>query len=226
MVEHSGTIGTHDQNDLDFFEKIIYPHRRKFIASMIVNSFIFALILGTDLGIVLTTGLLLGTLPPELLIVGILAKLSPFLVLGFYLLVVVYSWLAFKALRYEFHEDVIEVHSGVLWKQHVIIPYEKITILAVERGPIDRMLGIADVQIITSSGAGANLSGASASLKGLMIWKEIHGWLVGVVKDKSLVEFEDEKENVMTEEEVLMMVLERIKILSQKIRNMKTNEST
>ncbi|MCB2199841.1 PH domain-containing protein [bacterium] len=58
--------------------------------------------------------------------------------------------LYFKSLRYEIDKDEIRLYRGVIWKQRVTIPYEKITAFDSSRGPLERLFGIGRVKLQVS----------------------------------------------------------------------------
>lgn len=54
--------------------------------------------------------------------------------------------------RYQISEDRVDVRCGVLVIQHILVPIERVHQVEVSRGPINTMLGLADVTITTAGG--------------------------------------------------------------------------
>ncbi len=58
--------------------------------------------------------------------------------------------LYYDSYKYELTKDGFKKESGVIWKQYVTIPYERIQNVDIFRGPMARMFGISDLQIQTA----------------------------------------------------------------------------
>ncbi|WP_067049834.1 PH domain-containing protein [Methanofollis ethanolicus] len=54
--------------------------------------------------------------------------------------------------RYQITEDRVDVRCGVLVIRHILVPIERVHQVEVSRGPINTMLGLADVTITTAGG--------------------------------------------------------------------------
>jgi membrane protein YdbS with pleckstrin-like domain len=54
--------------------------------------------------------------------------------------------------RYQITEDSVDVRCGVLVIRHILVPIERVHQVEVSRGPINTMLGLADVTITTAGG--------------------------------------------------------------------------
>ncbi|SDL06461.1 hypothetical protein SAMN04488242_0005 [Tessaracoccus oleiagri] len=73
-------------------------------------------------------------------------------------------WLAWRAIRAPFafrrwgyaerDEDVYITH-GLLFRQLTCVPYGRMQLVEVQAGPIDRLFGLATVQMVTASSTGA-----------------------------------------------------------------------
>ena len=57
--------------------------------------------------------------------------------------------------RYRIMNDRIDVRYGVLVIRHILVPIERVHQVEVSRGPINNMLGLADVTITTAGGVAA-----------------------------------------------------------------------
>lgn len=95
---------------------------------------------------------------------GGLAKFGLF-VLGF-VLVMAWSWwyanARYRHARFALTADGLRIRRGVFWRSEVLVPRSRVQHTDLNRGPIDRQLGMASLKVFT---AGTRL--ASVSLDGL-----------------------------------------------------------
>lgn len=54
--------------------------------------------------------------------------------------------------RYRITEDRVDVRCGVLFIRHTLVPIERVHQVEIARGPINNLLGLADVTITTAGG--------------------------------------------------------------------------
>ena len=54
--------------------------------------------------------------------------------------------------RYRITEDRVDVRSGILFIRHILVPIERVHQVEIARGPINNLLGLADVTITTAGG--------------------------------------------------------------------------
>ena len=59
----------------------------------------------------------------------------------------------YRRYRYRLDDDKVEVRRGVFFVTHTLVPIERVHQVQVRKGPINKMLGLADVQITTAGGA-------------------------------------------------------------------------
>jgi len=80
-----------------------------------------------------------------------------------------YIWakLTYKYYRYELDEEDFRKESGVIFKKYTTIPYERIQNINIQRGIIDRMLGLSSLKIFTAGSGGSGAAGAEGLLPGL-----------------------------------------------------------
>ncbi len=85
------------------------------------------------------------------------------------LLLLSYIWakLAYKYYRYELAEEDFRKEYGVIAKKYTTIPYERIQNINVQRGIIDRILGLSSLKIFTAGTGGSGSAGAEGLLPGL-----------------------------------------------------------
>jgi hypothetical protein len=56
-----------------------------------------------------------------------------------------------RAIGYAERESELLVRRGIMWRSIVVVPYGRLQFVDVEAGPLDRMFGIARVQLHTAS---------------------------------------------------------------------------
>ena len=98
-----------------------------------------------------------------------------FVVLLWLLLPLGYAIVAYNNYCYDVVEDRIKIEKGILWKKYISIPFNKIQNVDILRGPMNRILGISDLQIQT-----AGMSAISTRFGSLA-----EGRLPGLSKDEA-----------------------------------------
>jgi membrane protein YdbS with pleckstrin-like domain len=107
---------------------------------------------------------------------NILAIILPlFLLIGLFVIVIVYSQLAYKFWKYEFTDDQLRIERGIIWKVYSNVPYERIQNVDITRGIIARLCGFSTLNIQT---AGYNMPA-----RGRGIGSE--GYIPAVSKDEA-----------------------------------------
>jgi membrane protein YdbS with pleckstrin-like domain len=56
-----------------------------------------------------------------------------------------------RAIGYAERDDDLLVRRGIMWRQIVVVPYGRLQYVDVQAGPVDRVFGIARVQLHTAS---------------------------------------------------------------------------
>lgn len=86
--------------------------------------------------------------------------------LFFVLLIIVIAWLSLLIRRrvasigYRLQDRELEVSSGILFQKLVTVPFARLQLVEVTAGPLERLLGIAGVQLHTASAStNAKISG-------------------------------------------------------------------
>jgi len=84
------------------------------------------------------------------------------------LLIFFWIWakLTYHFYRYELREDGFRKELGVIWKQYVTIPYDRIQNVDIYRGMVARILGLSDLNIQTA-GMSAQTTKGEGRLPGL-----------------------------------------------------------
>lgn len=72
----------------------------------------------------------------------------------YFLILYLFANLAYKNYRYEVTDDAFIVEYGILQKQKVSIPCDRIQNINIQRGLLDRMLGLAHLDIETAATGG------------------------------------------------------------------------
>ncbi len=92
---------------------------------------------------------------------------------------VAYIWahLSYRFYKYELREDGFRKELGVIWKQYVTIPYDRIQNVDIYRGLLARLLGLSDLQIQTA--------GMSASYGGRYAGMGSEGRLPGLSREEA-----------------------------------------
>ena len=73
----------------------------------------------------------------------------------FIFIVLPIHYFRYHSMRYTFDEDGVNMQWGVLFKREVNLTYARIQDIHLTSGPIQRWLGLTDVQIQTASGSAA-----------------------------------------------------------------------
>ncbi len=85
----------------------------------------------------------------------------------------IWAYLTYQNYKYELTPNGFRKESGVIWKQYVTIPYQKIQNVDIYRGLLARILGLSDLQIQTAGASasfdkyGAVGAGAEGRLPGI-----------------------------------------------------------
>jgi membrane protein YdbS with pleckstrin-like domain len=90
---------------------------------------------------------------------------SPLLLLVFYF--------RFHSMRYRFDEHGVTKSHGILMRREVHLTYSRIQDIHLSSGPIQRWLGLADLQVQTASGS----AGAELVIEGLLEFEGVRDFL-------------------------------------------------
>ena len=75
--------------------------------------------------------------------------------LGIAVFVVVVPWWRYRVHRWEIDPQAVYTRSGWLTQERRIAPISRVQTVDTERGPLDRLFGLATVTVTTASSAGA-----------------------------------------------------------------------
>lgn len=56
-----------------------------------------------------------------------------------------------RAIGYQLREDDLLIRRGIMFQRFVAVPYGRMQLIDVTRGPISRMLGLADLKFVTAA---------------------------------------------------------------------------
>lgn len=73
--------------------------------------------------------------------------------LALFILALVLTPRAYENYKYKLTEKSLEIERGAVAKKHFSIPYEKIQNVDIHRGPLTRILGLSDLQVMTAGGS-------------------------------------------------------------------------
>ncbi len=83
-------------------------------------------------------------------------NLGSIIVIAFYVIIVLYLIIGpqifYRRYRYRMDDDKVEIRRGIITITHSLVPIERIHQVQVAKGPINRMFGLANVNITTAGG--------------------------------------------------------------------------
>lgn len=56
-----------------------------------------------------------------------------------------------RAIGYILRDDDLLIRRGIMFQRFVAVPYGRMQLLDIERGPVDRMLGLAELRFVTAA---------------------------------------------------------------------------
>jgi len=69
----------------------------------------------------------------------------------------VYSYYRYQNWFFKVHEDHLEINHGVLRKTSAVVPYVRVQHIDTNRGPLERVLGLASLRVYTAGSKGADM---------------------------------------------------------------------
>ncbi len=82
----------------------------------------------------------------------------------------IYPYLIYKyfsTINFEFLENELHLHRGLVTQSSKIVPYRTITNITIKRDPLDRLLGIGTLLIMTAASSNTNTSKAEENFSGI-----------------------------------------------------------
>lgn len=71
---------------------------------------------------------------------------------------VMHAFARFDRWRYDLQEDAVYLERGVLTQVETVVPFVRVQHVDTQRGPIDRLLGLASVVVYTAGSRGADVT--------------------------------------------------------------------
>jgi membrane protein YdbS with pleckstrin-like domain len=91
----------------------------------------------------------------------------------------------YKTIKFTLEDDEIIVEKGVWWKVKSVVPYNRVTNINIDQGPISRTFGLAKLTIQTagfSMGSGGGGRAAEATIFGIQNFEEIREVILEMVR--------------------------------------------
>jgi len=97
-------------------------------------------------GGVITAGIVLIGIPAGIAVtlVGVAAGVATVLVAAF-------TPRRVRAIGYALRQDDLIIRRGLMWQRFVAVPYGRMQLVDVSRGPVGRLLGLSDLRFVTAA---------------------------------------------------------------------------
>ncbi len=69
----------------------------------------------------------------------------------------VYSYFRYQNWFFQVHKDHLEINHGVFRKTSAVVPYVRVQHIDTNRGPLERILGLASLRVYTAGSKGADM---------------------------------------------------------------------
>lgn len=116
------------------------------------------------LGLVVTAAVLAGATAPLYIIGWDGAPWVTLAVVGFVLLVAAFTPGRVRAIGYQLREDDLVFRRGVLQQRLVAVPYGRMQLIDINRGPLSRALGLSELRFVTAAAStGVTIPGLPAT---------------------------------------------------------------
>lgn len=99
-------------------------------------------------------GAVIGSITQLILGIGFLTLI---MFLAFPILLSIHAYYRYNNWFFKVHEDHLEINHGVLSKVSAVVPYVRVQHIDTNRGPIERMLGLASLRVYTAGSRGADM---------------------------------------------------------------------
>lgn len=70
-----------------------------------------------------------------------------------------------RSIGYQLREDDLLFRRGIMWQRFVAVPYGRMQLVDINRGPIARGLGLSELKFVTAAAA------AGVTIPGLTVWR-------------------------------------------------------
>ena len=104
------------------------------------------------------TGIIIGAVLASITFVATeIAAVSGLVFVIFPILLPVYSFYRYRNWFFKVHDDHLEINHGVLRKTSAVVPYVRVQHIDTNRGPLERVLGLASLRVYTAGSKGADM---------------------------------------------------------------------
>jgi len=124
----------------------------------------------------------------------------------------------YDTLKYKLTQNEMVWRRGVWFRKTGIVPYNRITNIDIEQGPVSRALGIGSLKIQTAGYSGSTSGGgkpAEIRIEGVVHFEELRQFIMGFVHGRKPVgtvgTFESHQDNVLGELVKIRKLLEKRK---------------
>ena len=145
----------------------------------------------------------------------------PFLGVWIFVFIVIFMspvayWISlyYPTIVYKLTGDEMTWRRGVWFKRTGVVPYNRITNVDIDQGPISRKFGIAAIKIQTAGYSGPNTRSSEIKIEGMENFEELRETIMGLVRGKKPVAVETYDED--SESSVLKELVKIRKLLEKK----------
>ena len=103
------------------------------------------------IGLFVTAVILAGATAPLYLLGWDLAPFATAAAVGFVLLFAAFTPRRVRAIGYQLREDDLVFRRGILYQRFVAVPYGRMQLIDINRGPLSRALGLSDLRFVTAA---------------------------------------------------------------------------
>ena len=147
---------------------------------------------------------------------------AAFLLVPFFLLIIfTWYWITqyYASISYTLTDNEIVVHKGVWWKKKSFVPYNRITNINIEQGPISRHFQLGTVLIQTAgfsggTGSAGGLKPAEAVIFGVKNFEEIKEKIMNFIREIRPVAVEAKTE-ALAPQDVNRQILAELKKINK-----------
>lgn len=111
-----------------------------YISTIIGMGFILAILIGLEIFLFMPNGWVIAHI-----IVAVIALLS-------IIDMAISPWFRYNRYRYKIDDECIDIEEGYLFVERNIVPIERLHKLEINKGPIDKLCGVAKVTVTTAGG--------------------------------------------------------------------------
>jgi hypothetical protein len=107
-------------------------------------------------------------------------------------LLIALAWVGkyYNSMHYKLTDHELIWHRGVWFRNTGIVPYNRITNVDIEQGPVSRRFGLASIKIQTAGYSAPNARKAEITIEGMRNFEEIRDTVMNMVKGQKPVAVE------------------------------------